>query len=142
MSYSDYSVNLKKLGVLKGEERFVKSRIKEFKQKKLILDRLEKFVDRAGKSGLIKNKWDIFYVNLKDEPLSFLKLQTILAQTGNSAYYYFKPDSLLIKTKDFNESPEKEDQAAKKKQLPGNAPFDVIISLEGHFLAKQRGPDG
>ncbi|MBU1345014.1 MAG: hypothetical protein KKE44_04205 [Proteobacteria bacterium] len=149
-AYTEYSVNVKKLALLRGQERFVKNKIKEFEQKKIILESVNNFIHTAEQSGLTQNQWDPFFVNLKDEPISFLKLQTVLAQTSNSHHYYFKPDSLIIRRGALKNDDAKEDQIGDAAQISGTvtpsnpetpqALSDVTISLNGVFLVKRRVP--
>jgi len=144
IEYNDYNINHKKLSLLRGQEQFLKKQIKEFEKKKQILVRVKNFFDQARQSGLTKDKWDMFYVNLKNHPLSFLNLQTILAQTSNCRQYYFKPDSLSIKMGNIKNNVSQPEKPANSKDLESNQKSsDVIISLNGHFLVKHRGlPDG
>ena len=93
IEYKDYNINHKKLSLLRGQEQFLKNQIKEFEKKKQILVRVKNFFDQARQSGLTKDKWDMFYVNLKNHPLSFLNIQTILAQTRNCRQNYLNPES-------------------------------------------------
>ena len=151
-AYIGYTVKYKKLELLRGQERFVKNQLKELEEKKKVIEKTNNFIDQANESGLTKDQWDLFFVSLKDEPLSFLKLETILNQTSNSHQYYFKPDSFSIKTLGLKNSTAKEDQNGETSQLSeasqpinpgaGLTGSDVIISLKGHFLVKRRGPDG
>jgi len=92
-AYAGYKTNLEKTTLLKGQERFAKTQIKEFERKKKVLENINNFIDRAEQKGLTKNRWDTFFVNLENESYSFQTLQTILAQTSNNSQYYFEPDS-------------------------------------------------
>jgi hypothetical protein len=151
-AYLQYNVNLKKLTLLRSQERIVKNQIKVFEQKKNVLDRVSHFLDQAAHLGLTKDQWDPFFVNLENEPLSFSKLQTILTQTANSRQYHFKPDSLMIQmgylatdhtkeiqTDAISQSLEPADTVTLQN---GHSPLDITLSLNGHFIVKRRGPDG
>lgn len=145
VAYADYNINLKKLALLKGQERSVKNRIKEFKNKQTIVEKVNTFIDKAEQNRLTKNSWDKFFVSLKNEPHSFLKLQALLDQTSNCSQYYFKPDSLsikrgYIKTDSALESGHSQPHGSQTiKQEPTQTSWDTTISLNGYFLVHQRG---
>jgi hypothetical protein len=138
-AYIEYNVDHKKLVLLRGQERFIKNQIKKFGEKKQVLARLNKFFDQAKQSGLTKDKWDLFYVNLKNKPFSFLDLQTVLAQTSHSLQYYFQPDSLSIRMGYIKSDVSQSTETVNSEMLePVQADADVFISLNGHFLVKRR----
>lgn len=148
-AYTEYQINSSRLKLLRNQEWLVKNKTKEFEQKKKNLSQVTRFVKQAEQLGLTKNKWDTFFVTLKNEFLSFSALQTLLTQTSNSQHYYFKPESLAIqigsaKITDINNNPEAittppVDSA--NSTMPGSnqTASDITISLKGHFLVKQRG---
>ncbi len=155
-AYTQYHISQKKLGLLRGQERSIKHQRKELESKNLTLNKVQSFVDQAHKLGLKKKEWDLFYVNLKEDGVSFSKLETILSQTANSSHYFFKPVSLEIRTgsqrtnRQQNDS-ENTSQGSKTANQPSNqiSPLttnsidlqssDAVITVEGHFLVNRRG---
>ena len=137
--YNDYNINTKKIALLRGQELAVKNQIKMLAQKKALLESVTRFTDQADELGLTKNQWDKFFVNLENESLSFLKANTLLAQTSNSRHYYFKPDFLRINTGDIKNN---ELSEAGTSVIPesNHTLSDLTISLRGHFLVKRRDP--
>jgi len=137
-AYTGYTVTHKKLVLLRGQERFIKRQIKEFEKQKQILAKMDLFFNQARQSELTKDKWDTFYVNLKNKPFSFLDLQTVLAQTSHSHQYYFKPDSLSIRMGYVKNDVSQSAETVNPEPLgPVQADSDVFVSLNGHFLVKR-----
>ncbi len=150
-AYTDYSISQSKLELLRSQERSVKRQIKKYKENLKQLEKVRTFMSQIENLELKKDQWDLFFVDLKDHPISFEKLQAILAQTHNSSHYFFKPSKLSIKTgahiPDTAILESKKNNTAQsnttiqsvrfKKEIPSQV--DVTINLDGRFLVKRRG---
>ncbi|MFH2058211.1 MAG: hypothetical protein ABIJ59_04860 [Pseudomonadota bacterium] len=156
-AYTDFCINQSRLELLRSQERSVKYQIAAYQEKLNQLEQVNAFVRQTSRLGLKKKQWDNFFVNLKDEPLSYSKLGVILGQTQNSRHYFFKPGRLSIKTgtaaKTGTADPETPaaqsssdtisqlKETAQPSLLKGTASSetDVTISLDGRFLVRRQG---
>lgn len=151
-SYSQYRINVKKLDILRSQERHIKKRIKTFDEKKAVLAQVNDFVKRAGQWGVAPKNWDGFKVNLQDTGMSFSAFQDLLDQANTRPEYYFIPKSLWVRTgngpplfaSESNIPTKKNEQEADPVSGSGNAvDSDVMVSLEGRFLVRHnRGDNG
>lgn len=96
-AYTDYRTAKKNIHILKQQEQFFKFQISELTKKNRVITDADQFVKKAKQTGLVKERWDHFSVNLTDAPISFPEFKEILSQTANSKYYYFTPEKLEIK---------------------------------------------
>lgn len=149
-AYTDYNITQKKLELLRNQERFFNSRIKELEQKKSVIEQTKIFIDNADRSGLFRKNWDEFSVDLKDEPVSFSQLKALLYHAGTADQYYFLPESLVIQPGGMKKNPEKKEEAIQSKTDSAKSPLvsemtpaplasdsDTVISLKGIFLVRQ-----
>lgn len=151
-SYAAYSINQQKLLLLRGQERFLKNQIRELEEKKKQLAVLDRFVNMSRKLSLTGDQWDVFHVELEQEPFTFSNLNAILSQTENTQQYVFQPESLSIRLgsvqrKDGErnqsaESPVVESEPGRTNQREGTQGVpDAVVDLKGRFLVKKRGVD-
>lgn len=145
-AYTNYHITQKKLELLRSQERFFKNRIKGLDEKTSVITQAKVFIDDAGQSGLFRKNWDEFSVNLKDEPISFSQLKTLLFQASTTEQYYFIPESLVIQLGTMKNPDEKKEMPKEIKGPPAKAPlvsqtsdilnpvFDAVIRLKGIFL--------
>jgi hypothetical protein len=152
-AYTDYHITRKKLELLSGQEQFFQDRVKALERKNSALAQVSAFMDHAAQSGLLKQEWDEFWVDLTDEPLSFSQLSRLLDQACTSENYYFIPESLVIRPGQVGKQPEGKEGAGEIKIIPekqalvsGGADtlqgsFDAVVSLKGLFLVRNRGQD-
>lgn len=142
-AYLDYNTTQKKFELLQNQERFYKNQVKGMEQKKSVIEQTTLFLDNADQSGLLRKKWDEFSVDLKDEPVSFSQLKTVLLQVGTTDHYYFLPESLIIRLGGVKKTPEKKEEDVHTgndvaKTTPvSETPSDAFISLKGIFLVQQ-----
>lgn len=142
-AYLDYNTTHKKFELLQSQERFYKSQVKELEQKKTVIGQADIFLDKAGQSGLLRKNWSEFSVDLKDEPVSFSQLKTILVQIAATDHYYFLPESLVIRLGGMKKTPEKKEETVHTgndiaKTTPvSKTDSDAVISLKGIFLVQQ-----
>src|SRR3989339_362637 len=111
------------------------------------------FIDHAGRSGLLKQDWDEFFVDLTEEALSFSQLSRLLDQACTSENYYFIPESLVIRLGQAEKHSEGKEGAGEIKTTPEKVPLvsgaldipqtnsDAVVSLKGLFLVRNRGQD-
>lgn len=160
-AYTDYRISKVRLDLLRSQERSVKGQITELEKKIKQIEQVNTFVNKANQLGLNKTQWDKFYVDIKENPVSFDELKTILAQTSNSNQFYFRPRSLLIQAAPPVEnntaqssavSPDTTsnhmaqlteaiksatiDENDETSETPVKNP-DVVISLDGKFIARR-----
>ena len=142
-AYLDYNTTQKKFELLQNQERFYKNQVKGLEQKKSVIGQAEIFLDNTEQYRLLRKNWDEFSVDLKDEPVSFSQLKTILFQVGTTDHYYFLPESLIIRLGGLKKTPEKKEEAlsagndvAKTTPVSETA-SDAVISLKGIFLVQQ-----
>ncbi len=147
VAYSDYAVSKSRLDLLRSQERSAKSQVEEFEGKIRQIEEVNLFVSRAGKLGLEKKQWDRFSVNIEKEPVSFEKLQEMLFFANHSDYYYFLPESLLIRTGSVEPDADASPGAVPLENSPGAissarneaaiSQADATLSLKGLFLARR-----
>jgi len=108
-------------------------------QKRRILHRVKKFIDKADSLGLEKNKWSTYEVNIA-QGTAFFEIEQILNQCVNTPSYYYRPVLLHIKTNgDSNDSNETEE----KPDLKSTESFedqvgDVLLTLNGAFVVRHK----
>lgn len=145
-AYTDYYITRKKLELLNDQEQFFKDQVKALERKHSALEQVTTFMDHAGQSGLLKEDWDKFFVDLTEEPLSFSHLSRLLAQACTSENYYFIPESLVIRLGQVEKPSDGKEGAGEVKNAPEKQPlvseaFDAVVSLKGLFLVRNRGQD-
>ena len=131
-AYTDYHITHKKLELLHGQEQFFKDRAKALERKNSALEQVTTFIDRAGQSGLLKQDWDEFFVDLAEEALSFSQLSRLLAQACTSEEYYFIPESLAIRLGHMEKKP----LVSETPDAP-QAASDAVVRLKGLFLVRR-----
>ncbi len=138
-AYNNYSLRNDKLKVLTGEVRLLEHNQREINHKKRLMNRVCDFVNLAVSSGLEKNKWAFYDVDIEDI-FTFPEAERIISQTASTASYYFKPVMLHIKTdiesykKTTTDKPSKVRSADSKKEGQG----DVFLKLKGTFVVKRK----
>ncbi len=153
-SYNTYRINIKKLDILRTQERYLKQRITTFEEKKNVLTQVADFTGRASQLGLTPGQWDSFGVDLQNVAMSFADLQGLLDQADSGQAYYFIPRLLWVRVagipsvfktkgaagKNSNGMPE--DQTAPNPSSAGeDGDSDTVISLEGRFLVRHHRRD-
>ena len=146
-AYTNFNITQKKLELLRSQERFFKARLKGLEEKTTVIAQTKVFIDDAGQAGLFKKNWDEFSVDLKDEPISFPQLKTILFQASTTGQYYFIPESLVIQLGSIKKPDEKKEAPKEIKGPPVKTPppapqtsdipnpvSDAVIRLKGVFL--------
>lgn len=166
-SYTQYHIQHNKLGLLRGQARFLRTQASMLAEKKYTLEVVQDFVRTTRHQGLTPDKWDTFFVEIDNSGLTFDKLETILNQTATSEDYYFIPTFLGIRT-----GSKKSERIRIKEPVPGASASaqtsragspaapgvtsdqsdsqteanltssDAVISIEGHFLVRRRGENG
>src|SRR3989339_809399 len=152
-AYTDHHITRKKLELLSGQEQFFKDRVNALERKNSALEQVTTFIDHAGRSGLVKQDWDEFFVDLTEEALSFSQLSRLLDQACTSENYYFIPESLVIRLGQAEKHSEGKEGAGEIKTTPEKVPLvsgaldipqtnsDAVVSLKGLFLVRNRGQD-
>ncbi len=153
-SYNAYRINIKKLDILRSQERYIEKEVTTFERKKEALTQIADFTGRAVQFGLTPEKWDRFEVDLQRISLSFRELQTLLDQADSSPSYYFIPRRLWIRVAGipsvFDTTPSNGSNSNGKfedKPAPGppasgtQSDSDIVVSLEGRFLVRHHRRD-
>jgi hypothetical protein len=107
-------------------------------QKRRILLRVKKFINKADALGLEESKWARYEVNIA-QGIAFFEMEQIVNQCVNTPSYYFRPVSLHIKTNgksDNNEMSEKTD--LKPDESLEDQVGDVILTLNGAFVVRHK----
>lgn len=135
-AHNNYITSQKKLKVSTREARLLKHQKREMERKKKIMIRVSNFVNRAISSGLEKNRWAYYNVEI-EQPATFPEVEQILLQTASTSSYYFKPMILHIKTNiesNKNTAPDKSSStSADSKSIKGG---DVLLTLKGTFVIR------
>lgn len=140
-AYTDYQTAKKNIHILKQQEQFFKFQISELTKKNRVITDADQFVKKATQTGLIKERWDHFSVNLTDAEISFPEFKEILSQTANSKYYYFKPEKLEIKRS--GNANETSGSTFASPESPGinadssEGDSDLKVTLKGLFLVRK-----
>ncbi|PIE61953.1 MAG: hypothetical protein CSA29_00650 [Desulfobacterales bacterium] len=155
-SYNAYQINIKKLDILRSQERYLKNRITTFEEKKEVLAQVADFTRRAEQLGVSPEKWDRFEVDLQHISMSFHELQTLLDQANSNPSYYFIPQQLWVRvggmpsifkttpSNEMNFNGRVEDNTSSEPPASGKqSDSDIVVSLEGRFLVRHhRGDNG
>jgi len=136
-TYHRYVLNQERLRVANREARLVKQYQQEMKRKERILAQVNTFVTRAKASGIEKNRWAYYNVNIQ-EAVSFPEISGILTQTVNTSSYYFKPVAFYAKR-----APQPQIAGPAKKPSstsaasPETKKEDILLTLRGAFVVRQ-----
>jgi len=137
-AYNTYILSQDKITLLNSQVQLLINQQRELERKERIIVRVNRFINRARSLGLEKDKWAYYDVNIQ-EPVSFQDAEKILQQTTNSSSYYFKPVTLHVTT---NIEPDKKDTQKKSPSISADSPEtkegDILLTLRGGFLVKQR----
>jgi hypothetical protein len=107
-------------------------------QKRRILLRVKKFIDKADALGLAESRWAKYEVNIA-QGSAFFEMEQIVNQCVNTPSYYFRPVSLHIKTNDGSDNNKiSEKPGLKSTEFPEDQVGDVILTLNGAFVVRHK----
>lgn len=137
-AYDAYVVDRHAVQILNAQRKRLENRQEEQAKKRRILRRVGDIVGHAEGLGLMPSDWSRYDVNI-EEPLSFEETVGILAETAGTDSYYFKPNTLHIKTT-LAPQEEADSEAASLPSVEGQEleGKDVWLTLKGAFVVKKR----
>ncbi len=135
-AHNNHIISQKKLKVSTREVRLLKHQKKEMERKKRIMTRVSNFVNYAISSGLEKNRWAYYNVEI-EQPATFPEVEQILLQTASTSSYYFKPMILHIKTdigSNKNTAPNKSSSISADSKSTKDG--DILLTLKGAIVIR------
>ena len=137
-AYDTYMADRHAVQILKAQRERLENRREEQAEKRRILRRVGDFVGRAEGLGLMPSDWSRYDVNI-EEALSFEETVNILAETAGTPSYYFKPNTLHIKTT-LGPQGEADSEAVSVASMEGQQldGKDVWLTLKGAFVVKNQ----
>jgi hypothetical protein len=128
--YQRYIVNLNKKAKLIRQAELLNHRQIDRKLKWQDIMKVNRFVKNAELLGLVRKKWAVYHVDIKDS-VNFTEMRKLLTQCTNGDSYYFKPVSFHIKSINAIDN---------KKNASGMTSHgqkgDILMALSGAFFVK------
>ena len=137
-NYRHFDAARKKIATLEVKARLMEQQRAELQNKKRALDRVSSHMAKARSLGLASDQWTVFEVNV-EAPVTFGTMELILNQCTNSAYYYFKPISLRIKTAlAQDETVSGNGQPTEASRWNEGGKGDGLLMIKGAFIARNK----
>ncbi len=135
LAYDNYMEDMEQVKALTFRARLMKEQKRQIEQKTLILSQANRFVEKANALGLKEEKWSVYDVNIK-ELSTFQTMERILNLCANSAYYYFNPVSIHIKTNTKSEKKELKKVSSTSADSPEIIHYNTHLNLNGAFVVR------
>ena len=136
-SHNRFALSEKKMRILERQVKILKQQQRDIRRKKRIMLNVKNFVDNAKSFGLEEKRWAYYNVYL-EQPISFQELQRVASQAVSTSHYYFKPETLSLKTTTDSDS---KIQQSKSPSTSADSleskKGDLLITLKGAFMVKQ-----
>jgi dTDP-4-dehydrorhamnose reductase len=131
-----YVAVMKKLENQEIRLQLVRSQLQQSNRIRKVIDRIQRFLNRAKTLGLTEKKWATYNVSV-EEPVTYDEFQQILDQCNHTALFYFNPIRLHISRSSGTES-----DAPPRPRTPGAGSAeqkngDLLINLKGAFVIRE-----
>jgi hypothetical protein len=133
--YSRWSSAAGRLESLRVRQRLFKQQEAQLARSYRIWRNVADFMQTVRQAGLGEDNWAIYDVAI-EKPVGYAELGQLLNQCAFAENQYFKPVLLQIKSV---EATDADEAAGAKKAKSADAPkADVLLTLKGAFLVRQK----